>query len=643
MVKQRVITRNRAIKSCKYCYHHKLKCDRGKPCSVCSACDRVDQCVYGFAKRSLPTADATEDRSIAKKPLTKASQHIKKVSKNSVVYKSKYSYPFFTSSINDKILSAGQFDKKGFSKALTRNELHNFNRTLSPAQSLEEVLAQLPLSKTSALSHVETYFERIHPILPFYNQEKVRNAFTDVYESVEMRTAVDLGHLLVVMAIFFCASYAAVASGTIPDLLLCNNYYKSIRYLLDLLEFPFKPLLESLQAFTVVNFVIDPNMVDASAYSPMLVRMGQELGLHKGLTPNTVENRLMWNLLLYIEGSSSVVRGFPFLTAASVMNEVPLPELAADFNCSYPVSFTIGRCKINNVFREVMGLTSLETITSEKLRSVEGVIKHLYQEISAISVSLHKNHPSYAAYYSSTLYVFVYRLHLRYYALSCLMSEEDKLLQKTNVVISSDAPIDIANILSLKQSIRKEVVELSVMLLFHTYKRLVQQDIDKFVWYTRGSTVMQYLFVLIKNISQSPNQSFGLQDVPTTLHQTLDEEMIEIILKNPVLCKYALVEGVLALLELKLAPLWNNEDLYKLLLVKKLKEQVWNSNDGVLRGSKGALESLQKYKLFSVGVEQLQNVKSINFEECLEGWDSDDFSLNMDRILTSWMADSPNS
>lgn len=640
MAEQKIITRNRAIKSCKYCYDHKLKCDKARPCSACTACKTTDQCIYGFAKKS--SAADTRDSSPRTKYPRRDNQSIKKVGKYSVIYKSKYSYPFFASSINDKILSAGQFDKSEFSKVSARNELHKFDRSAIPAQSFEEVLALLPSSKETALSHVETYFERVHPIFPLFSQKRVKNAFTDVYQSLKMRTAVDAMNVLIIMAVFFCSSYAAVASGIIPDLLLCNKYYRAVRHLLDVLEFPYKPHLESLQAFAAVNFIIDPNMVDASAYSPMLVRMGQELGLHKGLPNDDIESNLIWILLLYIEGSSSVVRGFPFLASASVMNEVPLPELETDADCGFPISFTIGRCKINQVFCDIMELTSRKNIPSEELDSAESKIMSLYSDISVINASLRENHPAYCAYFSSTLNVFLYRLHLRFYALSCLQWEEDKLLHKTSRIISSGGPMDITSFLTVKQNVRGEIIHLSLSLLFHTYKRLVQKNIDKFAWYTKGSTVMQYLFVIIKDIFENPERPVEIGEFPTVLRQTIDDDMLEIIKGSPKLCKYVLVEGVLALMELKLVALWDNEDLYKILLVKAVKERVWHANEKMLKQNEDTIDLLKKCGLFAAGIEQLHNKNSINFEECLEGWESDDFSLNMDKILTSWMIDLPN-
>lgn len=153
---------------------------------------------------------------------------------------------------------------------------------------------------------------------------------------------------------------------------------------------------------------------------------------------------------------------------------------------------------------------------------------------------------------------------------------------------------------------------------------------------------MQYLFVIIKDVFENPEQPLEISEFSAIFRQTIDDDMLEIIQGSPVLCKYVLVEGVLALMELKLVALWSNEDIYKLLLVKAVKDRVWQVNGKVLKDNEDTINSLKKCKLFAIVVEQLQNLKSINFEECLEGWESDDFSVNMDKILTSWAVNLPN-
>lgn len=633
------ITRKRIIKTCKYCYDHKLKCDKAHPCSTCVTLKTTEQCVYGFSKDQI---NGETLKTTARKLSIGTTHGIRRRGRNSTVYKSKFSYPFFTSIINEKILSTDHYDKSSLSKVFTRNEIHKFNRSISPLQEIEDVLTLLPESEATALSYVDTYFDWIHPIIPIFSRDKVSNSFTDVYESLRSGRMINADNALVVMAVFFCSSYSAVASGIIPDLLLCNRYYKAFRLLLDIVEFPYKSQLESLQAFTVVNFVIDPNMVDATAHSSMLVRMGQELGLHKKLNTSTIECQLTWNLLLYIEGSSSVVRGFPFSTSSSLMDAVPLPDVRENVGQDLPVSYAAGRCKINRILREVMELTSLEIVPQDRLNSTEAEIKKLYDDICAIKLSLKEKFPAYGTFFSSTLTVFLYRLHLRFFTLSSLQFEEDKLVHKTSKQLISFDTIDVAIVLGPKQNLKEEIIQLSLLLLFHTYKRLVQTDIEKFIWYTRGSTVMQYLFVIIKDLYHSPYKAVRYDDFPKLVRQTIDGDMKDIIDKSPELFKYALVEGLLVLIESKLAALWSNEDLYKFFLVQKLKEKVWMVNSRVLEDNKELLAALKCRTFFAVGADHILNMKSINIEDCMKGWESDVIPSSIDQILTSWLIDLQN-
>lgn len=629
------ITRNRVIKSCRYCYEHKLKCNKDTPCSTCVGLKVTDQCTYGFAKLLTHTEQTKRSDSV-KRHTFKKTQKLQKFSAGSIVYKSKYFYPFFASSINDKILRADHYGQLVPSSVLTRNEITKFDKFASPARDIDEILALLPALKETALSQVEIYFECVHPMIPVFSRKKILDILSDMYESSQLRKDVKALNVLLIMAIFFCSAYAAVASGVIPDLLLCNKYYKAYKLLLDIAEFPLRPQLESLQAFLVVNFVLDPNMVDATAYSAMLVRMGQQLGLHKTSESAASEYKLLWNLLLYIEGSSSVVCGFSFFVSSKLLHSVPLQEVKSD---EYPIAYTIGRCKINAVFREVMELTSQKLISKTDLLATEKLIEDLYEEISAINGSLRKIIPTYSDYFASTLSIFLYRLHLRFFALPSLQSQEDQILHRTSNEITSVHPLDITSILEAHQNLREEVVQLSLLLLFHTYKRLVQKDIDKFAWYTKGSTVMQYLFVVIKDMSQIPLKAYNTSDFTHSLQQTMDSDILEILQANPVFHKFVLVEGVIGLMELKLAALWNNEDLYKFLLVKAVKEKVWQANSNILKCNSKSIQFLKQCSLFTTGIRHLQNTKSINFEDCLKNWESEKVSTDMERILTNWLVD----
>lgn len=607
------------------------------PCQTCSTMNTTSECIYGFNKNE-ERPEETNNNNIADEKTSKTSKvrKIEKAPRDSLVYRPKYFYPFFADSINDSVLGSNTYGDLLPSRRFKRNEITRFDRFTRPLDSIEDVLALLPPSRETALSQVETYFDSIHPIIPVLSKATIINILEIQETTRENERNINVPNLLLVMALFFCSSYAAVASGVIPDLLLCNKYYAAYRLLLEISEFPLRPQIESLKAFTIVNFVIDPNMVDATAYSNMLVRMGQQLGLHK---MEDIQSKLLWGYLLYIEGSASVVSGFPYFTPENLVTETMLPTPKSRDQNGLSMAWTIGRYKINAVFRNVMDLSGRQTISEFEFLSTKKQIEELYDEILEINEVLRVEFPLYFTYFSSTLIVFLYRLHLRHTALAYGQFRKDKLLRKSGNQIDSTQPIDITSSLTNRDSYGDDVIHLSLLLLFHTYQRLVQENTTQLAWYTRGSTVMQYLFVVIKDLYQNELKSCDLNNFSEPLKKTMSADIEEILRQDGVFSKFVLVDHIIGLLELKLAALWNDEDLYKFIFIKATKEKIWQIFQSLLEQNKKSLEDVSKCSLFARGEKHLRNFKSINFEDYIEKGDSDMVLLEMSKISTNWIDD----
>lgn len=748
--KRRRITRNRVIKSCKCCYKYKLKCDKATPCSACVSRGTVNQCEYGFNKTlenpayDLATStalinsgtahlgkidsniinnesyhlgnDVSKATSSFSKRIHLDDSKIWKVSEESTVYKSKYFYPFFTNSINDKFLSSETYGKVILSgENFIRNEITKFNRFhFNSLANTSEVLDLFPTTPMMARSQIEVFFEWVYPIIPVINKEKVLDKLDKIYdfllsstiqglksnpnkeENINVHSRVkttsinknshsndiNILDLLLIVSIFFCSAYCNVASGIIPDLLLCNKYYAAYQHLLKLSEFPIKPVLESLQSFLLVNFVTDPNMVDATGYSPMLVRMGQQLGLHKLEShPRNKDLIFLWHYILYVEGSASVVSGFPFSSSKVLLNCVPVPKMnsklfitntnvlslhenSSNSTARIPMEYSIGRFKINLVFKEIMDSTITRGPLANVLKQnlIEQVTK-LYTDISELISSMRVQKYTHTEYYTSTLLVFLYRLHLRYYALEKIHGQNSilnnnkndrhtKLLENRKHMIKMVnsgkeevelvKPRDLTWILETTQDVKEDVIPLCLLLLLATLKRLVQKNINNFAWYTRGSTVMQYLFVVLRDLYQNPKKEYALEHFNPLFRDTISDDIKEIINTSPLYFKLVLIEELLPLIELKLTPLWKKNDLYKFILVKTVKNKVWQTHGPIWDNDeeiKTAKRQLQECGLFASGNLNLENTKSITLENCLAQWSSDIEMFDPEQIVVDWLDD----
>lgn len=700
--KRRRITRNRVIKSCRCCYHNKLKCDRKHPCGNCIARDTVNLCEYGFNKALGQAEQVMAQAHAAAAVLTVNGNnnngsnnngtrfshrvnldHAKvwKVSDESTVYKSKYFYPFFTSSINDKFLSTETYGKMILPvENLIRNEITKFNKYSTNDITTNEILDLFPTSVSMARSQIEIFFEWVYPIIPILNKERILTKLDGIYDfllsSLSTRNTngndINLPDLLLIISIFFCSAYCNVASGIIPDLLLCNKYYAAFRHLLIVSEFPMRPQLESLQSYLLINFITDPNMVDATNYSTMLVRMAQQLGLHRidSKDGNNKDLLFLWHYLLYVEGSASVVSGFPFSVNQYLIKSVSIPEIDSPlFNNTMdplgneiPWEYSIGRFKINLVFKQIMDSTLIvgnldDTVKTQLL----GQIQLLYINVKKLIQSMRNRKYTHAEYFISTLQVFLYRLHLRYYALdkihdqtqigssinndhnSIVMSRKRK--RKINSHSQDHEPVqnkDITWILETTQDVKEDVIPLSLLLLLSTLKRLIQKNINNFAWYTRGSTVMQYLFVVLRDLYQNPDREYAMKHFNNPFKGTIDDDIREIITTSPLGFKLTLIEELLPLIELKLAPLWKKNDLYKFMLVKTVKNKVWGAHQAYWDNNselKKAQLQLQQCRLFANGKQSLENNKSIALEDCLAQWGSDTELFEPDQILMDWIAE----
>ncbi|KAG0672577.1 hypothetical protein C6P45_000007 [Maudiozyma exigua] len=635
---KKAITRKRKIRSCTYCYSHKLKCNRTIPCSTCITNAREVECKY-WADSSDPPLKRPNTESYK----TQMPQKLEWVLPQNEVYGGKFLYPFFTPSVNNDVVSPNVKSKLTLNTNFVRNKITEFNPFVRADIHMKDVIFYLEDTKAHLKELTDSYFSNIHPIVPILDRDDMESRIQVIYERIETNQNLSPLDVILLITICFCSCYSSMASGHTNNITRVYRYYSVYRYLLDMTKFPLVPYTETVQSFTVINFVMDPNMREAVAYSAMLVRLGQQLELYKKVNNTTQESKnllYLWHYILFMEGSSSVASGFQFSASKDILNLVRLPKspFNQDDANGVPYDYTISRFKMNSIFQKIMELTTKNSISRTESDYVEEKIGILYRDVGKVEGRLKHAFPETASYYSSSLYIFLHRLHLRFFALESLQLESTQKRNKNFEVSEKTQEKDMFWILERPLPLREEVVPLTLLLLLNTLERLVQPNCEKFNWYTRGSTVMQYLFVILRDISQNPIKTYPLASFVEPLYGSISFDIKEVIMCHPVAYKYKLIEELLRILELRLAPLWTDHELYKFLLVKIVKEKVWEACKEVIKANETQFFELSKCRLF-IFCKTLQDSQNISFEDFVTNLEPNVFGLDAEKILVDWLMD----
>ncbi|SMN22530.1 similar to Zygosaccharomyces rouxii ZYRO0G10450g hypothetical protein [Maudiozyma saulgeensis] len=635
---KKTITRKRRIKSCTYCYSHKLKCDRTTPCSTCVANGPTVECKYWSdndnSQSTRPGSSSSKSRMI---------ENMEWALPQDEVYGAKFLYPFFTPSMNDKVVSPKVTSRIILNANFVRNKITGFDKFARVDLQMKDVLVYLLDSKDYMHNLIDNYFLNVHPIIPILDKKDIESRAQDIYNEIEHTLDLNPLDVILLISVYFCSLYASLASeklGTATETYRCYAIY---RYLLDITKFPLVPYIETVQSFAVVNFIMDPNMREAVAYSAMLVRLGQQLNIpKKAMELGDKDNCLLylWHYILFMEGSSSVASGFQFSTSKDVFSLVKLPVSPHKHGIVHdvPLEYTICRFKMNNIFQKIMELTTKNTISRTENAYIEEKIGLLYRDVGKVEGRLKHTFPDRASYYSSSLYIFLHRLHLRFFAFESLKLESGQNRNRSFGVTKNTSSKDIFWILDRKMTLRDEVVPLTLLLLLNTLERLVQPDCEDLNWYSKGSTVMQYLFVILRDLYQNPFREYPLSSFVEPLYASISFDIKEIIMCHPLLYKYKLIEELLKVLELRLAPLWSDNELYKFILVKMVKEKVWSKSDDLIKKYCEQFDQLGQCRLFVLGKPQQESM-GISIDDFVTNLEPTLFGLDAEKILIDWLID----
>ena len=214
----KVIKRHRSIKTCKYCYEHKLKCNKQSPCDNCTRLGITSHCVYGF-KRSGESSVPTNVGKRTTKPEQKT--------KTLTTPLPKPYYPYLAEAETGNLLNVQDATSNTWMK---RNAIANFKKCGKGFMTAEEVNALIPANRATTCLVADTYFQKIDPIIPILHREHVFQKIDSAYTQKRLKNTICISEYLIIFAILFSVAYSNVAEGQIPDLLLCDKYYSCLLY-----------------------------------------------------------------------------------------------------------------------------------------------------------------------------------------------------------------------------------------------------------------------------------------------------------------------------------------------------------------------------------------------------------------------------
>lgn len=579
------IRRNRAIKSCSFCYTHKHQCNKLKPkCNLCLKYNR-DNCIYGFNK-------------YLKEPEPEPSP-IQSKEKDSTKFISNAFYPYFDDLSNISYLVESR-DSHNMSSPYSFSFL---DVSYTSRFTLAQTLKLLP-SKRDCKKFIRQYFSNIHPMIPILN---VQTTSQDI-ESLLNRTTdenIDVNSLLILFAILFSVSLSSKIHNGYKDIdqTLIDSYtiyelYGAVEYLRQLLKFPSDPTIACIESSLIVYTVGSTNYKDLLAQLATLTRSAEILGLHrdpsklrvdaKGFQMEPKRRKLLWHFVMQAESMSSVYYGLSSL-ASKVDYDTGIPSYyEGDQNQIINPSLAFSVAK----FKSGMLISKLIDTLNGTLRPNSALVSELFQQVLNLyndcnviinDISYCLNNDPYSNWLTANISVLVHRCYLLWERINYSLS---KSLSNIKIVASKQAHTPnyskdsmVKNLLK-PSSVDSMGLKVAILLLYATSERLcINCYNEKFLWYIRYCQPFQYLLILLRDINVAPSKpvDFNEPDMPQAIAQYIPHE---ILTKNDVDHRVVVTNMVISKLEV-IKEFWPESVKKRFELIKGLKEYVFQKLDHI--------------------------------------------------------------
>lgn len=606
------IKRRRVINTCAYCYHHKLKCDRNKPCSTCIR--TKSDCIYYFKQGSKDdeksimkfstTKVDNKDESIinlnknisTKEKYINSNVKVKfKSSANNVpIYYSRAFYPYLEPSLNKMFLfKMSDIMEHGILSHEDPNILiDNQNAYLNYTR--EELVSEYP-KKEYCDNIIHLYWEYIHPLVPVIDKESTIERYfkfwEEFYDPVNPQFDIDSGILF--LAMIYAIKKAFEVNEKDPEKLKkikkekndVYNTFEKFKLSFNLISNASFAFIQASIIFYQCGYIY---YVGIFPYTASLARQAEFMGLHRDPILHNVHQkkidikdaelrRISWNFIRFLDTATSITAGMsPHMIMTNSSTKFPskydynLETDKFDGDVNPFMIFHITRFKCSLVMETISHyLNSDFSSDEEKIIRWEGIsqtVTALYQDINVLIQEIFNcsSNPKYSKillrWLVSNTIVIVHRTYLLHLACDRRpYSHQNRVIMKplnkpdigfTKLSQATTNKEFFEQILTIRMPYSGLAVEVCTLLLYETKIRVrMSPELNKFKWFARASNPFQYVFFVLRDIYHFPTKVYDFKDLPIEIQKSIHDD--EILYCKEEVRKYAVDVSIKSLYRLK--------------------------------------------------------------------------------------------
>lgn len=542
------IKRKRAIKTCEYCYTHKIKCDKGNPCSSCLRMDR--KCVY-IAHRTEMQTGAEPARAKTKAAAgTKVPKLVLSTdSECSSMYYSRGFQPFLEPGLNRIVLyKMAQYTPK---PEVLNYQNNGLNITAS------EIVQAFP-PKSDFHEALWSYWYAIHPLIPILDQNDIQQKYTEFWHNLEGDNPVfDVNFALILLAMLFATNSAKGfnekdrhVSGQIKTKKeAIYNLYEKIKINCGL---NVNPTVDFLKASVIFLYTGSVYYIGIFSTTSMLSRAAEFIGLHRDpllhhenphlLSPKEIDSRrYIWNFIRYLDTSTSNQAGLsPHMILINASTEFPSKY---DYNphtgeFDGPLSpfrlFNITMFKSSLVLETVSHCLNFDFTSEEEFKTktdnVTATIMALYRDVGGIIGELlackgySQELISFLVAHASGSVHRVFLLHLSGHCISEI--DHNKIISRPKDLSAQLPGLDlknasiefIKNTLTVHKEYPPIVIQILILFIYETKDKVnTPESIKQFTWFSKNTNPLQYIFFLLRDIYAYPDRIVDMSSLPVEI------------------------------------------------------------------------------------------------------------------------------